>query len=157
LDPDLVSFPRGGDQDRADRGTSRCLVASIPRPHDGPRARSAIMATVPRQRRPRELVYPTQDGKPMAETDLHRDDMTDLIQTVKDFFARARRVYVSGNLLVFYEEGNRRKHVAPDVFVVRGVKKHDRENYLVWAEGRAPHLVMEITSKSTRREDQKKK
>src|SRR5262249_14942183 len=56
-----------------------------------------------------------------------------------------------------YEEGNRRKHVAPDVFVVRGVKKHNRENYLVWAEGRAPHLVIEITSKSTRREDQKKK
>jgi Uma2 family endonuclease len=93
----------------------------------------------------------------MAETDLHRDDMTDLIHTLKDYFARARRVYVSGNLLVYYEEGNCRKHVAPDVFMVRGVKKHDRENYLVWAEGRAPHLVIEITSKSTRREDQKKK
>jgi Uma2 family endonuclease len=93
----------------------------------------------------------------MAETDVHRDDMTDLIQTLKDYFTRAHRVYVLGNLLVYYEEGDRRKHVAPDVFVVRGVKKHDRENYLVWAERRAPHLVIEITSESTRREDQKKK
>ncbi|HZW30877.1 MAG TPA: Uma2 family endonuclease [Isosphaeraceae bacterium] len=114
------------------------------------------MATVPRQRRPRAIDYPTRDGKPMAETDVHREDRTDLIQTLKEYFARARRVYVSGNLLIFYEEGNRRKHIAPDVFVVRGVKKHDRKNYLVWAEGRAPNLVIEITSKSTRREDQKK-
>ena len=35
------------------------------------------MATVPRQRRPREIEYPTTDKKPMAEADLHRKDMVD--------------------------------------------------------------------------------
>jgi len=93
----------------------------------------------------------------MAETDVHRDDMVDVIQMLKDHFADQPDVYISGNLLLFYVEGDRRKHVSPDVFVVRGVEKKDRDNYLVWKEGKAPDVVIEITSKTTRREDQKKK
>ncbi len=64
---------------------------------------------------------------------------SDLIQTLDDYFEAEPMVYVAGNLLVFYEEGNRRKHVSPDVFVVRGVekKKNERGNYLVWEESQA--------------------
>jgi Uma2 family endonuclease len=97
--------------------------------------------------------YPTSDDKPMAETDWHRDLMLALIATLKLFFEGARRVYVSGNLLLFYEQGDRRKHVSPDVFVVRGVAKRDRPNYLLWEEGRGPQVVIELTSSSTRDED----
>jgi Uma2 family endonuclease len=97
--------------------------------------------------------YPTSDGKPMAETDWHRDLMAELIETLKRFYASRRRVYVSGNLLLFYEPGNKRKHVSPDVFVVKGVAKHDRPNYLMWQEGKGPDLVIELTSSTTRRED----
>ncbi len=114
------------------------------------------MATAPRPTTNRTIDYPTGDGKPMAETDVHRDDMMDLIQTLKDHFAREAMTYVSGNLLLFYEEGNRRKHISPDVFVVRGVKNHDRDNYLVWKEGKGPDVVIEITSKTTMREDTQK-
>jgi hypothetical protein len=32
----------------------------------------------------RRIEYPISDGKPMAETDLHRDLMFDLIATLKD-------------------------------------------------------------------------
>jgi Uma2 family endonuclease len=98
--------------------------------------------------------YPTGDGKPMAETDWHRILMTRLIEMLIRFFSADPRVYVSGNLLVFYEQGNRRRHVSPDVFMVRGVEKHLRPNYLVWEEGRGPEVVIELTSSSTRREDQ---
>lgn len=116
------------------------------------------MATTPRSRVGREVDYPTSDGRPMAETDLHRQNMVDLIGTLKDRHAAEPDVYVSGNLLMFYEEGNRRKHVAPDVFVVKGVPKlPPRENYLVWEEGKGPDLVIELTSKTTRREDRVKK
>ena len=66
-------------------------------------------------------------------------------------------VYVWGNLLLYYEEGNPRKHVSPDVLVAFVPKEPKRDNYLVWKEGRAADFVVEITSKSTRREDQKKK
>ena len=88
---------------------------------------------------------------------MHRNLMVDTIQMLKDHFADEPGVYVSGNLLMFYVEGDRRKHISPDVFVVRGVAKKDRDHYLVWKEGKAPGVVIEITSKSTRREDQVKK
>jgi len=116
------------------------------------------MATPRRPTAEREVDYPTSDGKPMGETDLHRQDMMDLIETLKDRFAADPMVYVSGNLLLFYEEGNKRKHISPDVFVVQGVPKlPPRDYYLLWREGRGPDVVLEITSKTTRTEDQKKK
>jgi Uma2 family endonuclease len=97
--------------------------------------------------------YPTSDGKPMAETDDHRDIMNETIDTLKHHFADDPMVYVTGNLLLFYAEGDRRRHVSPDVMVVRGVPKANRQHYLVWQEGRGPDVVFEITSSSTRRED----
>lgn len=116
------------------------------------------MATTPRHRPKREIDYPTSDGRPMAESDIHRQGMVDLIDVLKDRFEADPSVYVSGNLLVFYEEGNRRKHVAPDVFVVRGVPKLPlRDHYLMWREGKGPDVVIELTSKTTRAEDQRKK
>lgn len=96
--------------------------------------------------------YPTSDGKPMAETDLHRKLMAALIETLDHHFAADPEVYVSGNLLVFYEKGDKRVHVAPDVFVVRGVPKGLRPNYLLWEE-RPLDLVIELTSKTTMMED----
>jgi Uma2 family endonuclease len=90
----------------------------------------------------------------MAETDDHRDLMLDLIETQKSHFADEPRVYVSGNLLIYYVPGDPRRHVSPDVFVVFGVPKQNREYYLVWEEGKGPDVVFELTSKSTRREDQ---
>jgi Uma2 family endonuclease len=115
------------------------------------------MATAPHGKQTRKVTYPTSDGKPMAETEIHRILMIDLIQTLEDYFAAEPMICVSGNMLMFYEEGNRRKHVSPDVFVVRGVAKKMRDNYLIWEEGKAPDLVIEITSKTTRREDDQKK
>ena len=116
------------------------------------------MATVPKQRRTREVEYPTTDGKPMGETEIHIEELIDAIQVLKDRFAGEPNVYVSGNMLLYYEEGNPRKHVSPDVIVALDVPKEPkRDYYLVWKEGKAPDFVIEITSKSTRREDQKKK
>lgn len=116
------------------------------------------MATTPRTSANREVDYPTSDGRPMAETDLHRQDMVDLITTLQRHFAADPDVYVTGNLLLFYERGNRRKHVSPDVFVAHGVPKGPpRDYYLLWEEGKGPDVVIEVTSRTTRREDQTKK
>lgn len=52
-------------------------------------------------------IYPTTDGKPMAETDWHRELMIALIQMLKGFYESLANVYVSGNLLIFYEPGNK--------------------------------------------------
>jgi Uma2 family endonuclease len=101
--------------------------------------------------------YPTSNGRPMAETDHHRKLMADLIDTLDRWFAADPDMYVSGNLLIFYEKGNKRRHVAPDVFVVFGVPKGLRPNYLLWQEKKTPDVVIELTSKTTRSEDTKKK
>jgi Uma2 family endonuclease len=89
----------------------------------------------------------------MAETDDHRDLMAGLINALKLHYSADRQVYVSGNLLVYYVPGNKRLRLAPDVFVARGIAKHNRDYYLVWEEGKAPEVVIELTSRSTRRED----
>src|SRR5438445_3042156 len=114
------------------------------------------MATVSSHVRP-PIDYPTSDGRPMAETEDHRDLLWDSIYTLKMHPRTARQFYVSGNLLMYYEEGNKHKHVSPDVFAVRGISKRRRKYYLVWEEAKSPDFILELTSKSTRREDLKEK
>ena len=99
------------------------------------------------------VVYPESDGKPMAETEYHRDIMIDFIQMLKHHFRDVSDAYVSGNLLMYYEEGNIRKSVSPDVFVVFGVSKKRRRTYRTWEEGYTPDFVLEVASKSTYRQD----
>lgn len=106
---------------------------------------------------PTEVDYPETDGKPMAETDIHADLMIQLRESLKSFFASQPDVYVSGNLLLYYEEGNPRKSVSPDVFVVFGAGKHKRRIYKLWQERRAPDVVFEISSRGTWGEDLHKK
>lgn len=101
-----------------------------------------------------EVIYPETDSKPMAETDVHRKEMIALIETLADYFREAPDVYVSGNLLLYYEEGDPSASIAPDVFVVKGVPKKDRRIYKLWEEGKAPDVVLEVTSRGTRLEDQ---
>ena len=93
----------------------------------------------------------------MAETDFQREVMTYAIEALKTYFREREDIYVSGDLFIYYEEGNRAASVAPDVFVVFGVPNHMRRIYLLWQEGQAPGFVMEVTSDSTREEDQGRK
>lgn len=101
--------------------------------------------------------YPESDGKPMAETDIHRDVMLDLIERLKARYAGRDDVYVSGNLLVYYAEGNPKKCLAPDCFVAFGVPTGRRRTFQSWAEGTYPAVVFEITSRKTKAEDTGKK
>jgi Uma2 family endonuclease len=104
----------------------------------------------------REVEYPESDGKPMGESDLHRDWMFRIIELLKQRY-RGQQVYVSGDLLLYYEEGNPKKVVVPDAFVVKESDPRRRRIYKLWEEGRTPDVVFETTSKSTKREDQVKK
>ena len=100
-----------------------------------------------------EIEYPTSDGQPMAETTLHRKVMTDLIEGLERRFQEAPNVWVGGNLFVYFERGNPRAVVAPDVVLVKGVPKWDRPIYKLWEEGEPPTFVVEVTSDKTRDED----
>ena len=101
----------------------------------------------------RNIDYPESDGEPMAETDKHIQLMIDLRFALREFFRDEELVYVGSNLMFYYVEGDPTKSVAPDVFVVRGVGKHDRRTYQLWEEGQAPQVVFEISSRKTKNED----
>lgn len=94
----------------------------------------------------------------MAETPVHRQNMTDVIAELDSWFEPEPMVYVSGNMLMYYVPGNKHKRVSPDVFVTLGIPKNKfRPYYLTWEEGKGPDLAIELTSKSTRHEDLKQK
>lgn len=101
--------------------------------------------------------YITSDGKPMAETDQHCDLMLYFRTGLRTHFA-GRKVYVSGNNFVHYRKGDYKAHVSPDCYVVFGVEPYLRDNYKVWEEGdHFPDVIIEFTSKETRRQDFGKK
>ena len=93
--------------------------------------------------------YPSSDGQPMAENDWQRHAILDAVGVLDVYFAQRADVYVSGDLLLYYEEGKVDKRVAPDVFVVFGAEKRKRMTYKVWEEGKAPDFVMEVASPTT--------
>ena len=101
--------------------------------------------------------YPDTDGLPMAESDFQRKPLMYAVAALDLYFQAQPEVYVTGNLFLYYEEGNPRAVVAPDVFVVFGAPKHDRRSYKLWEEPKIPDFVLEITSESSRSEDQEVK
>lgn len=104
-----------------------------------------------------EIFYPETDGKPMAETDKHRDLMVELIESLKNFYAEDSEIYVTGDLFLYYLEGVPQECVAPDVMVCFGVPKKERRIYKLWEEKIAPSVVIELASHSTYKNDREGK
>jgi Uma2 family endonuclease len=100
-----------------------------------------------------QIEYPESDGKPMGETDLHRDWMFHILELLR-YRYRGQRVYVASDLLVYYQEGNPSKFVVPDDFVVLDCEPGRRRTFKIWEEGKGPDVVFEVTSRGSRREDQ---
>ena len=98
--------------------------------------------------------YPSSDGKPMAENDAQRAAIMYAIGALEIRFSDRSDVYVSGDLLIYYEEGNPGKSVAPDAFVVIGAEHRQRMTYKLWEEPKAPDFALEVASPNTWREDE---
>lgn len=95
-----------------------------------------------------EVEYPESDGKPMGETDLHRDWMFRLLEIFRQRY-RDQQVYIASDLLVYYEEGKPSKFVVPDCFVVLDCNPGRRRTFQTWNEKRIPDVVFEVTSRGT--------
>jgi Uma2 family endonuclease len=104
--------------------------------------------------RQEELEYPDSDGEPMAESDFQLIPLIYAITALRMYFQERLDVYVAGDMLLYYEQGNPKAVVAPDVFVVIGAPKHRRRSYMLWREPKAPDFILEITSMSTAGQDQ---
>ncbi len=98
-------------------------------------------------------LYPDSDGRPLGETDFHSAAMIWLREALQDLFADRPDVYVASNLLLYYEQGNPSGRRDPDVLVAKGVGNHLRLSFRVWEESTLPHVLFEIASRSTWRED----
>ena len=103
--------------------------------------------------------YPCSDGQPMAETEIHGACMMYVTYALRRWFDRRGQddVYVGSNNFLYYEQGNPRAAVSPDVYVVVGAPAHLRDTYLLWNEPKGPDFVLEVTSASTRRADERRK
>ena len=105
------------------------------------------------------VVYPTSDGQPMAESGIHGECMMYVTSALRRWFAKRGRtdVCVGMNNFLYYERGNPRAVVAPDVYVVVGAPAGLRDTYMLWNEPKGPDFVLEVTSASTRRADERRK
>ena len=99
------------------------------------------------------IFYPEEDGEPMAVSDLHRRILMQTLQVFDEHFKQYPDAYVSGDILIYYVEGDPRKSVSPDVLVAFGLGKKPRPNYLVWVEGKVPDFALEFSSKNTYQND----
>jgi Uma2 family endonuclease len=98
--------------------------------------------------------YPSSDGEPMGETGIHVRTIMMLLLAVDEFFRDQPDVYCAADMFWYWEKGNPAACTAPDVMVIPGVGKHERDSFKSWEEGGAfPAVVFEIASENTWKND----
>jgi Uma2 family endonuclease len=93
---------------------------------------------------------PYSDGVPM-ESQRHFQQMTMLILTLQPWLNARTDGYAGGDMFVYFslEQLKNRDFRGPDFFAVVGVPKGERKSWVVWEEGKAPDVVIELLSEST--------
>jgi Uma2 family endonuclease len=105
-----------------------------------------------------EEFYPSSDGQPMAETDVHVLLMMKLLAMLRHCFRKKRDVYVAANIFLYFRVGHPEARTSPDVMVVKGVDgRRLRRSFKTWVEKASPCFALELTSKKAAKEDQIKK
>ncbi len=91
--------------------------------------------------------YPDSDGEPMADNTLQWDTIAYLVTAVRRWYADRLDVFVAGDLLWYFEEGNPTARLAPDCMVAIGRPSGYRGSYRQWVEcGVCPQVVFEVLS-----------
>ena len=104
----------------------------------------------------KKIVYPETDSKPLPDGEYQSPIFRDVVGTLETHFRDRPGVHVNGNTLFYYEEGDPRRVVSPDCYVVFAVNVEIiflNNTYLLWEMGKPPDLVLEIGSASTARHD----
>ena len=105
------------------------------------------------------IVYPDSDGMPLPDGEYQAPLYRRIVVTLELHFRDVQGVRVNGDTFIYYIEGNPRRSVSPDCYVVFGLSEHAQESiryhntYLMWEVGKAPDFVLEIASESTARVD----
>ena len=100
--------------------------------------------------------YSSGDGQPMAETQVHVRAIMLLHQALEDFFRNQPDVFIASDIFWYWEKGNRKARISPDVMVIPGIREqevYEARSYFSWVEGIVPAVVFEMASSKTWRKD----
>ncbi|MGB6296680.1 MAG: Uma2 family endonuclease [Rivularia sp. (in: cyanobacteria)] len=99
-----------------------------------------------------EIIYPSSDGEPLAETYVHLYAILVTLEILKQYL-QAQQATVLADQFLYYAQGFPRLRVAPDVMVIFNVAPGGRDNYKIWEEKQVPSVIFEITSEGTKDRD----
>ncbi len=100
-----------------------------------------------------DIVYPSSDGEPVAETYIHLYAILTTLEVLKQYLS-GQQATVLANKFMYYSQGLPRMRVAPDVMVIFDVEPGGRDNYKIWEEKEVPQVIFEMTSPGTKNQDQ---
>jgi Putative restriction endonuclease len=99
-----------------------------------------------------QIIYPSSDGEPVAETYDHLYALLTTLEVLKQHL-KGQRATVLANQFLYYAQGLPKLRVAPDVMVIFDVEPGGRDNYKIWEEKQVPRVIFEMTSKGTKSQD----
>lgn len=99
------------------------------------------------------IFYPSSDGEPVAESFDHLYVLLVTLEVLRQYLGY-RQATVLGNQYLYYAQGFPRLRVAPDVMIIFDVAPGGRDNYKIWEEGQVPAVIFEMTSPSTKNQDE---
>ncbi|MDY7009044.1 MAG: Uma2 family endonuclease [Cyanobacteriota bacterium] len=105
-----------------------------------------------------EIIYPDRDGQPIADNTKQFRWIVTIKENLEILFAEVADIFVAGDFLLYPVEGNNKIRQAPDVMVVFGRPKGDRDSYKQWKENNiAPQVVFKILSPGNRPQEMTRK
>ena len=94
-----------------------------------------------------EIIYPSSDGQPMAESTIQYELIVKIKAGCESLFKDDPNVFVAADLLWYPVEGRPEISQAPDTMVIFGRPKGDRPSYIQYREDNiGPQVVFEIRS-----------
>ncbi len=101
------------------------------------------------------VLYPYAEEEPVVQSDWHNSVIFDAKAMVKAHLLGRPEAFVGSDIYVYWEKGDNRKKVAPDLFVCPRVEPRgtERKSFYVWRELSGPQFVLEVLSESTQRLD----
>ena len=110
---------------------ARSKSARPPEPHDG-------------------VFYPEAHDVLPVESMLHFAPQAYMQTALQIRYADEPNTLVASQMFIYYEPGNPRASVGPDVFVIPGALNTPyRRSYFMWLERQTPTFIMEVVSPST--------
>ena len=102
--------------------------------------------------------YPYEDDEPMSATGFHGEQIMTMGDQFSRYFAIHPHIHIGIDNFIYYREGDMKKFVAPDIYVVLGADKYPlRRSFYTWAEGAVPAAVFEFLSDATANRDREEK